>query len=589
VVSVHLVNGGPGLADPAVVGYKFARQELLRGQGFPVPEFFCVSASAFDEAVTALGDLLENAPPDGGPGSYAELISWSGAARSRLVARGLPGELARAVLDEFDRLVGADGVVAVRACTVPDPQGAGEDGEHDSFAGLSDSFLYVRRDDVVRRVTDCWASAFNPEAIAYRIRRSAWPAVGEPPAGRPFTVRMAVGIQRMIFGTRSFVVFTQNPRDGSNEAVVAAAYGIGEGVVQEKADIDHFFAGPPAAGGPVRAEVVRKERMLGPDPAGACGGPVARPVPADLADRPVLTDPEVRRICELAAEVSAVLGGAQDVEGTIDDDGAVYLVQARPVVVASEPGGGIAPKIRWTNHNITESFPGVTCALTFSQAQAFYVATFGDFYPRIGVPARRLRRKEHHLRQMIGYLDGRVYYRLDAWYALHGQIPGFSRLRPTWERTMMGLTAETGAPTVTVARSRGQLLRALPSVTARLIGHPASVRRFLRWWDRTRPAADLDSLAADELIARYRSLWSEVSRRWGVTIVNSYFLLVCMHVLTALLRRWMPGDTSRMLAGLLRGGKENRSVLAVRSAIALAEIARERPALRDALLHQDPG
>jgi pyruvate,water dikinase len=581
-----LVTYGTALADPAIVGHKFARQELLRRQGFPVPEFFCVSPTAFDEAVTALDDLPAGAPPDGA--DYTELFSWSAAVRSRLVSRGLPGELAQAVLAGFDQLVGADGVAAVRACTVPGKDGAGEDGEHDPFAGLSDSFLYVRRDDALRRVVDCWASAFNPEAIAYRMRRCA----------SAYTVRMAVGVQRMVFGTRSFVVFTANPLDGSEEAVVAAAHGIGEGVVQEKADIDHFFAGPPAAGRPVRAEVTHKERMLGPAPAGSSNGlaPAGNssgtftlPVPAELADRPVLTDHEVRQVCDLAARASDVLGGAQDVEGTITDDGTFHLLQARPVVAAGTPAAAPAANIRWSNHNITESFPGVTCALTFSQAQAFYVATFGDFYPRVGVPARRLRHKAHHLRRMIGYLDGRVYYRLDAWYALHGEIPGFGRLRPTWERTMMGLTSEASAPPATVAEPHGGPLRALPLLAVRLICHPVSVRRFLRWWDRARPAADIGSLSADELIARYRALWSQVSRRWGITIVNSYFLLLCLHVVTTLLRRWMPSDTSRTLADLLRGGRENRSMLALHSTIALAELARERPGLREALLRQDPG
>jgi rifampicin phosphotransferase len=572
VVSIHLVTCGTELSDPAIVGYKFARQDVLRRKGFAVPEFFCVSASAFDEAVATLDDRAR-VPPGGGLAGHQELLSWSAVVRSRLTSQGVPGELARGVLAEFDRLVGSDGVVAVRACTVADGPGDGEDGELDAFAGLSDSFLYVRRGDLLRRVADCWASAFNPEAVGYRLRRS----------DRPCAVRVAVGVQRMVFGTRSFVVFTRNPHDGSDEPVIAAAYGIGEGVVQEKADIDHFFAGPP-----VRAQVVHKERMVGPDPAGQAGGPVALPVSAEMADRPVLTDLEVSQICELAADVCGVLGGEQDIEGTITADGAIHLVQARPVVVAGRPGPGTGPVIPWTNHNITESYPGVACALTFSQAQVFYMATFGDFYPRIGVPARRLRLKAHHLRRMIGYLDGRVYYRLDAWYALHSEIPGFARLRPTWERNMMGLTADACAPPAMAAGSRG-VLRALPVLLARLIGHPASVRRFLYWWDRTRPAADLGGLSADELIARYRSLWSEVSRRWGVTLVNSYYLLVCMHILTVLLPRWVPGDTDRMLAGLLRGGKENRSVQALRSAIALAELAAERPSLRDALLHQDPG
>jgi len=524
-----LVLGGPELADPTVVGHKFARQESMRRAWFPVPEFFCVPASAFDEVVRS-----------------------ASADRAAILAAGVPAELGTALLARFDDLVGPDGLVAVRACTVADADGAGEDGAADPFAGLSDSFLYVRRAELLDRVAQCWASAFNPEALLYRAHRGVDPA----------SARVAVGVQRMVLGERSFVAFTRDPRDGAQRCVIAAAHGIGEGVVQEKADVDHFFVDAAVVG----RELVRKERMVGP-------GPAVLPVPPELAVPPVLTDDEARRIAALAAAVENHFGGAQDIEGTITADGTVHLVQARPM--AGVPAAGIP----WTNHNVTESFPGVTCALTFTQALEFYRTTFGDFYRRMGVPAAMLRRNSHHLSHMIGSLDGRVYYRLDAWYALHDQIPGFELMRPTWERSL-GLAEKDRRP-ATPARW-GRTLRALPGLALRLARHPGSVRGFLRWWDEYAPGR-IEQQPADELVATYRRLWSEAAVRWGVTVVNSFYALAAVTVVHALLRRWVAGDGENLLTGLLCGGKENRSVAVLRSAVALAEQIRAEPAVRAAV------
>jgi len=54
---------------------------------------------------------------------------------------------------------------------------------------------------------------------------------------------------------------------------------------------------------------------------------------------------------------------------------------------------------------------GVTTAMTYSHARTFYRMSFRDFYRTIGVPESQLRSREHQLRRMVGYLDGRLYYR----------------------------------------------------------------------------------------------------------------------------------------------------------------------------------
>jgi rifampicin phosphotransferase len=543
-----IMVGDDRLTDATEVGHKFARQEVLRQAGFAVPEFFCVPVAEFDAAAA---DLFAAAPRTG---SDEDLLTWAADASSALAAR-LPAALAARVRAAVEELTAGGGLVAVRACVVADEHGAGEDGADDAFAGLTSSFLYVPADDVPRRVAECWASGLRPESILYRARRGLAPA----------TARVAVGVQRMIAGTRSFVAFSRDPRGGS-QRVIAAAHGIGEGVVAERADVDHFFVDPDS--GTIRAETVRKERMVTHE----AGEVRTVPVPAGLATPPVLDDDQVRQVAELAAAIEKWFGLPQDIEGTITPDGLVHLLQARPVVFA-----GPAGRIPWSNNNITESFAGVSGALTFSQARVFYHSIFRDAYRRIGVPERRLDAADHHLHRMIGLLDGRVYYRLDAWLALHGQIGGFPLVRGWWARSM-GL-ADQEPPT------RREIMRALPRLPALAAGlarHPRDVRRFLRWWDTLFAATpDMAGWTPDGLVAFHRRLWAEVGRWWGITLVNGFFLLATATALSTAVRRWVGDDDQRIIGGLLLGGRENRSVKAVRSLIHLAELVATDPELAE--------
>ncbi|WP_346048313.1 PEP/pyruvate-binding domain-containing protein, partial [Actinomadura chokoriensis] len=546
------------------IGHKFARLEALRAAGLPVPDLFCLPAGEFDRALGA----LPLPPPSAAPAA-----DWCASAASAL-AKAVPGgDLAAGLLDAFDDRIGPGGTAAVRACVVPGRDGGGEDSADDPFAGMSDSFLYVRRDGLLEAVARCWASAFKPGAVRYRVHKGL----------DPTAARVAVGVQRMVPGTRSFVAFTRDPRDGTRHHIIAAAYGIGEGVVQERADIDHYFVDPVT--GTVRAEVVTKRRMVGP-PADGGTDPRVAEVPERLGGAPVLTDDEAQQVAGLAARVEEHFGRPQDIEGAFTADGALHLLQARPLAESARDDG---PRVHWGNHNITESFPGVSGALTYSQARMFYELAFIDLYRRMGVPARRLRADAHRLPRMVGHLDGRVYYRLDDWQELHGRLPVFDLIRAEWEDGM-GITGDARAAR---HRSRVRAAAALPAVALRAAGHPRATARFLRWWDGVMdevhdPAArPLAERPPEELIALYRRVWAEASVRWGVTLANSVYGLLALRAGTALLRRWA-GAGPEMLAGLLCGGRENRSLAAARAALALAEHAAAVPDLKAALLAADP-
>jgi pyruvate,water dikinase len=623
-----VVTGEHDLRDPAIVGFKFSRQAQLRGAGFPVPPFYCLPAAAFDAAAAAAAAELAVATigaagaADGvrqsaGPDDL--VLAHARRLRAAIIERGVPDPLAAELLRHFDDLIGTTGLAAVRACAVANGDGQGEDGAADSFAGLSDSFLYVRRAELRERVAACWASAYNERAVRYRQRRGH----------SPLSARICVGVQRMVPAARSFVAFTRDPVDGGDRCVIAAAYGVGEGIVQERADLDHFYV--DLASGTVDRRLVRKTRMVGRGGAGTGAGVAVLAVPDALAAAAVLTDAQAVQIATLATAIETHFGTAQDIEGAITAGEQLMVVQARPIAQVAQappgrPGGdqatgapgsaraggpagspagaGSQPhgaseraardddaQITWANSNVTESFPGVCGALTYSVAAQFGEKIFTDFYRRMGVPEQVLRAHEHDLRRMIGYLNGRIYNRLDTWYALHSQIPSFAALRSTWEPGI-GLppAALRAASAMRPAAGRARRVAHYLSLAAGLGRHRAQIRQFLRWWDARhaeQAEVDLTQVPAGVLAEEYHRLCAQVDARWGVASVNNYYLIVASRLTAALVRRWAVAAEPGVLVGMLCGGAENRSTAAARSALDLAERVAGSAELRTAVLQRD--
>jgi phosphohistidine swiveling domain-containing protein len=556
---IKIVDAPAELADASLVGHKFARQQRLRDAGVSVPPFFCV---VIQSPWTAIADVVASFP---GVGADVErLTEWAETARSAAARVPLTPEMQIAILEKYVGLGSHD--VAVRACVVGQNGHPGEDDAADPFAGLTDSHLYVGADALIDSISACAASVFSVRSVLYRAQRGIDPSI----------LSVCVGIQKMMDGRRSFVAFTHDPATGASETVVAAVYGIGEGAVAERADIDHFFV----RASEIERRISHKERMLCRAPT---GGVAEYRVPDELADKPVFSDTEVDRIAALAETAERLFSGPQDIEGVVTADSAIHLVQARPAVRPRTVG----QSVDWTNHNLTESFPGVTTAMTYSHARTFYRMSFRDFYRCVGVPESQLQQREHQLRRMIGYLDGRVYYRLDAWCALHSQIPGWDVLRPLWERSL-GLQAHNPVPRLSLdRRAIAALLARSPRLIWAAARFPCQLRRFLAWWDDQHMAGmELSQLPAEDIVAVYRRVWSEAEHRWGVTILASYLGLGVYAAATWLAQRWTEIAEANP-AALLPGGPPNRTLESVHSTVALAEQINTVPGLSHRVLTAD--
>ena len=201
--------------------------------------------------------------------------------------------------------------VAVRSSAV------GEDSAEATFAGLQDTYLWVRgAERVCQAVRDCWASLDNPEAVAYRAR-----------LGDERKAAMGVTVQVMVDAEISGVMFTCNPVSGDPSTVaVNASWGLGLAVVGGEVTPDEYRVSK------VTGEVLH--RTVGPKLIEYGPGAERSEVPPERRDLACLDDAQLAALVEVAGRVERHFGNHQDIEWAIDRDGGVFMLQSRPVTVA---------------------------------------------------------------------------------------------------------------------------------------------------------------------------------------------------------------------------------------------------------------
>jgi pyruvate,water dikinase len=335
---------GLGSGDRPVAGGKAASLgELLRA-GIQVPQGCVVTTAAFELAIRAVGPQgsiareISRLDPD----DHGTVGRVTAAIRERIGMAPLPDELGAAIRAGYRETAGAGDPVAVRSSAT------GEDAADASFAGLQDTFLWVRGGDrVVERVRRCWASLYTVESVTYRLRRE----LGEE------AMAMGVVIQRMVDARCSGVAFTRSPTTGDRSVItIEASWGLGSAVVSGEVTPDTWVVNK-VTGEVVRRRVSSKLRQHRPDPAGH--GVVDEEVPERLRDQPCLSDHEIRALAQVAHRVERHYGTPQDIEWAIALDRALpdglFLLQSRPETVWSSRRAApvAAPRARAFDHVIS--------------------------------------------------------------------------------------------------------------------------------------------------------------------------------------------------------------------------------------------
>jgi pyruvate,water dikinase len=554
------------LATPAVIGGKGSNLAHLQRIGQPVPEWYGISTQLMGKIVgDSCGREIEEHLASLSPHDAAEKVAGISRQLMALVeATQLPQATIDFLKQNHQELLAPDTFVSVRSSAVD------EDSSGASFAGLHDSFLYIRDiDGVVEAIKKVWASAYTTRALMFRLENQISLA----------DIRIGVIVQKMVAATISGIMFTANPNNGNvREVLISSLYGAGEGIVSAGLDADLYIY--TKKNGAISEELTTKDEQLVFDTEKQCG--IKRlSVAPDLQRKSSLSPQQIREIAQAGLIIEKSYGKPQDIEFSLDAAGHLFILQARPITTIKEYGPAAGNCLIWDNSNIIESYSGPTTPMTFSFIRHAYTIVYHCFSQVMGISAQDVHKNRHVFENMLGIINGQVYYNIINWYRLVKLFPGFNYNKAFME-SMMGLAdkVDLDEPEEQPASFFQRYFVELPKLVQLLGRSIVNFRRISKLvqqfndhfnhhyqaWTKL----DFDRLPPHELMAIYREMEEKLLWNWKTPIINDFYVMIYYGILKKFCTKWCGDETGSLQNDLICGEGDIESTKPTKLLMALA-------------------
>ena len=372
----------------------------------------------------------------------------------------------------------------------------GEDTGDSSFAGQFDTLLDVPRAEVASAVEQVRKSYEKETIRAYRealLRKS-----GEAPSVVPedHASRTApVLVQEMLHPDMAGVAFSSNPTGLLNEIVLVVGEGLGDAVVEDRADTTTYYYN-------------KDDALYYYETQGAS---------------PTLETGVLETLWDLVKSVEELYGRPMDIEYAVCGT-EVYLLQARPITTFR--GKDL---IVLDSSNIVESYPDLTLPLSMSFAKEIYYEIFRALLIRATNGSSVVSELDSSLRDMVAMANGRVYYRITSWYDILRLMPFSDRFIAIWQE-MLGVSNKAVDSDLKVpVRTKAVMLKTILNYLQITPREMDQLSEFYETYANDLEQ-ELDRLARAEgaekvrgLLRKYHSLKNDVIPRWDITLMNDMY------------------------------------------------------------------
>ncbi|MDC1222043.1 PEP-utilizing enzyme [Salibacteraceae bacterium] len=379
-------------------------------------------------------------------------------------------EALKLVENHFDKNV----LLAVRSSA------ANEDGEDKSMAGAYHSEVAVSIDEF----TDAWEKVV---------------------ASMPLD-QNAVIVQEMIFGDFSGVCFSDCE---NRRAMINALPGLCKAVVEgyesdyfELESNDLVFNHSQES----KDILIFEEGKLQPAKSKEC-----------------ISKADLQSVYELGMKLSEHLGSIQDIEWTLKNN-ELFLLQARPVT--ANPWKGQKIKI-YDSANVGESYSGIVLPLTLTFASKLYKQVYEDLLCHSAVSESALKKAEPIFDKLVEPVYGRMYYRMDNWYAFLRMLPGFKRNASNLEDMLM-LSSKAGNVNEELRPTLWLKLIYYPLVIWKLFGLNGKIARLKKEAETLFEQAgnwNLSDWSEKQVDEKIDELFNGVLKRWYLTVENDTVMM----------------------------------------------------------------
>lgn len=401
---------------------------------------------------------------------------------------------------------------------------AQEDLVESSFAGQYVTFLDqdIKAQTIEKCVRECTKSLFSPRVLGYAKSK------GHP----SFNLCGSVIIQRMFYGEATGVLFTEN---GHNEIEISYT---------------HSWRNITVEGSSTNSFSIKKSEVN-----------IKNTLPKDLPET-------ILEILHAAITLEKQGGRPLDIEWSVTKERAA-LLQFRPVTTKK-----LEYVFEWDNTNIAESYPGITLPLTYSFIRKLYAKVYPEFLKLLGKSESSLAEHDHIFENMLGYINGRVYYNINNWYELVKLLPGYKYNKEFFEAMLMPAKKkkypETRKPRFLLKQKLQLFITAIRFIWLLLRTDSLSnkfTKKYLTSYEVYRSVL-WEHLAADEILKIYDKIEQDLLQQWATPILNDFRTMVFHGMLRKL---FFPRENDDSYIQLLSGIYDHTSVEPIRQLSILAK------------------
>ncbi len=321
--------------DTGIAGGKGANLgEMFRAK-FPVPQAFVITTDAFlyflkeTKIQGQIRELLNRINVD----ETEKLTERSEEIREIIINAEMPTKLQSEIIEAYDHfnidltgLQDSPGALAIlKSSREPvfvsvRSSATAEDTKEASFAGQQDSYINIKGNpELIQKVKQCFASIFTARSLYYRKKK-----------GFDDLVSIAVIVQKMVNSDKSGVIFSKHPIKNTEEILIEAVFGQGEGIVSGKIKPDQYVVTKNLE---ITEEKISDKKLAVVRTAGGLTKTIQ--LTPEISTKRTLKTYEIKQLAELAIKIEEHYEAPQDIEFAIENDD-IYILQTRPITTLKE-------------------------------------------------------------------------------------------------------------------------------------------------------------------------------------------------------------------------------------------------------------
>jgi pyruvate, water dikinase len=313
----------------SIAGGKGANLAEIYNAKVNVPPGFVITAQAYDYFIDKAG-LKEQIQEILSKINYEdtkELNESTEKIRELIINAQIPKDLQEEIIESYGLLDTSDlknankTVLEILKNTEPifvavRSSATTEDLADASFAGQQETFLNVKgKSDLLLNVKKCFASLFTSRAAYYRHKKGY----------EHVKASLAIVVQRMVDSDKSGVIFSKDPTNQSENIILEAVFGLGEGIVSGAITPDKYVISKDLE--ILDRKISDKKVAIIRDSAGRQALVKLKP---EKSNQQVLKDHEIKRLAEISLNLEEHYKKPQDIEWAIEGE-EIYVVQTRSI------------------------------------------------------------------------------------------------------------------------------------------------------------------------------------------------------------------------------------------------------------------